>query len=125
MPDLSERKTGEPIPEERLRVLIEQSNTGVFVAYQGEEVVGAAIAHILVGFTGSRAMLQDFVTSQHVRGQGAGYAIWQELLEWCRKRGIQRLVWMSDPKRTGAHAFYQRQGAEQLDKNVFEVKIDS
>lgn len=123
MPDLDDRKADNPISEERVRTLIELPDTDAFVVYKDAAIVGAAILYKLVGFTGDRAILQDFVTSQEVRGQGTGYALWQELLQWCRQRGIERLVCMSSPHRTEARAFYERQGAKQIDKNVFEFEI--
>ncbi len=125
MPDLSERKTAEPVPRQVLDTLIASLDADMFIAYQESEIVGAVTIHKLVGFYDTRAILQSFVTKHTVRGQGAGYALWCELLEWCRQRQIKRLVWMSNPDRTEAHAFYNRQGAQQRDKHVFEVKIDT
>lgn len=124
MPDLSERKTAEPVPQEVLKALVTSPDADMFIAYQGSRIVGAVTIHKLVGFYDTRAILQSFVTSQEVRGQGAGYALWCELLEWCRNHQIKRLVWMSNPNRAEAHAFYDRQGARKRDKHVFEVKID-
>jgi GNAT superfamily N-acetyltransferase len=127
MPDLSDRLSDDPIPEERLRAIIESPDRDQFVAYMHSKIVGAATLNLIVGTVGKKAWLEDFVTSsaEDVRGAGVGHSIWLELLEWCRERDVENLSFTSNPARNEAHRFYLRQGAKMIDTDVFKVEIDA
>ena len=88
-------------------------------------MVGTATLNLIVGTAGEKAWLEDFVTSseESVRGKGMGYAIWGELLNWCREREVN-LSFTSNPDREAARRFYERQGAEIIATTVFRVPVE-
>lgn len=123
MPALSARLSDKPISESRLRAIIEAPDKEQFVAKLDGEIVGSAVLNIVVGNVSRKAWLEDFVTSPKIRGQGAGYKLWLDMLKWCRQRGIQNLVFTSHESRKQAHAFYRRQGVGIRDTTVFHLRI--
>jgi hypothetical protein len=118
MPYLNPEFSHEPVSEERLKAIIESSDREQFVALLHGKIVGAATLNIIVGIAGEKAWLEDFVAP------GAGYPIWQEMLEWCREKGVNKLGFTSSPTRKEAHSFYTRQGAKIYDTKVFYVDIN-
>jgi len=125
MPDLSPNLSGEPIPEQRLRAIIESPDREQFIALLHTKIVGAATLNLIIGPAGKKAWLEDFVTSsdENIRGKGAGHRIWQELIKWCKEQGVD-LSFTSNPNRQEAHSFYKRQGATLIDTDVFRVNVE-
>jgi GNAT superfamily N-acetyltransferase len=95
------------------------------VARDDGRIVGAAtLTHMLGGCIGrSVAYLEDFVVDNNVQGKGVGSKLWDEMLAWCRERGVKSLEFTSNPKRVGARNFYEKRGAEIYDTDVFKMKI--
>jgi GNAT superfamily N-acetyltransferase len=124
---LTERASGEPVNEAVMRRLIESPEHGLLVARLGEaerRIVGSAALSVVMGpIAGVEGYLQDFVTDLTVRRQGVGNALWQGMIDWCRDRGAQSLMFTSRSSREAAHQFYVRQGAEIRDTTPFRVAI--
>lgn len=123
MPFLSENASDEPIPEERLRAIIDSPDREQLLAILEGRVVGSAVLNIIVGNKGDKAWLEDFVTDPEMRGQGVGHRLWLEMLDWCREHGINQMEFTSRHQRQDAHAFYEEHGAEIRDTATFRVKI--
>ena len=50
----------------------------------------------------------------HLRGRGLGRALIDEVLAWCRRHGITRLVLWSDTRFEHSHRLYDRMGFARL-----------
>jgi len=50
----------------------------------------------------------------HLRGRGLGRALVDEVLAWCRRHGITRLVLWSDTRFEHSHRLYDRMGFARL-----------
>jgi len=123
MPFLSERLSGDPVDEQLLQDIINSPYHDQLIARLEGRIVGAATLNLLLGPAVGRAgYLEDFVTDPEVRGRGVADKIWQEMLGWCRERGVS-LEFTSHPKRVAAHRFYARQGAEIRETTVFHVPL--
>ncbi len=119
-PDVS----GEPIDEARLREIIESDSHEQFVAELDGRIVGAAALSEVRGLLGKKAYLEDFVTDEAVRGQGAGHQLWGAMIRWCEARDIPSLAFTSSYSREEAHAFYAAHGAVIRDETApFVVAI--
>ncbi|MBK9471655.1 MAG: GNAT family N-acetyltransferase [bacterium] len=54
------------------------------------------------------------VVGERRRGAGVGASLLQAAEDWARAQGVTMVVLHSNVTRTGAHAFYLRQGYEQV-----------
>lgn len=123
MPFLSENASEEPIPEERLRAIIDSPDREQLLAVLEGKVVGSAVLDIIVGDLGETAWLEDFVTDPEVRGKGVGHQMWLEMLDWCREHGLGLMDFQSRYSRDDAHAFYRDHGARIRDTAAFRMRI--
>lgn len=121
MLDLNDKASGEPIPEERLRAIIESPNHDQFVAELGGRIVGAAVLSHIYGTLGDKAYLENFVTSREVRGKGVGDRLWFAMKEWCMDRDLMVMDFMSGYTSQEAHRFYHAHGATVRDIIPFRV----
>jgi GNAT superfamily N-acetyltransferase len=123
MPFLSPNATGQAIPETTLRRIIESPDREQLVAHMEGRLVGSAVLNTLVGNISTKAWLDDFVADPAVKGQGVGYKIWLEIIDWCKERGFDYMEFTSSSSRIGAHEFYARQGAVARDTTAFRMYI--
>jgi GNAT superfamily N-acetyltransferase len=128
MPYLSESFSGEPIPEDLLREIIESKYHEQLVARTIEEqsrIVGAATLSIIIGTgAGKKGWLEDFVSDPESGIKGVGQAVWDEMENWCQEHGVD-LYFTSRPIREAAHHFYLKNGAAIRDTDVFEKEFSS
>ncbi|USN96616.1 MAG: GNAT family N-acetyltransferase [Candidatus Nomurabacteria bacterium] len=119
MPFLSESFLSTPIPEERLRAIIESDYHDQLVAREDtRRIVGAATLSLILGAgAGGKAHLEDFVTDPETKGVGS--ALWKEMGAWCVERDVE-LHFTSRSSRIAAQHFYLNRGAEIRDTNVFK-----
>lgn len=83
-----------------------------------EAVVGFASGHVRWTYEldAPVAQLTALVVAESNRGTGAGRALVETFEEWATAAGAVRATVSSSFRRTGAHAFYERLGYEQLAK---------
>ena len=97
-----------------LRQAIESHDACVLVADDGGELVGFCTGYQdlhSVRF-GYRAWVEDLAVDPERRSQGVGKALLDAIKAWARERGATHLELDSAEPRTGAHRFYEREGAE-------------
>ena len=69
--------------------------------------------------TGTRAIIEDVVTDQAARRQGAGTALIQTALAVAEKRGVRSVDLTSRPSREAANRLYQELGFRPRETNVY------
>jgi hypothetical protein len=131
MPQLDPSFPDTPIPEDRLRYIIDSSEHDQLIAVASRiGIVGAATMSIVrgAGF-GARGQLEDFVTDGTAGIRGAGSMLWHEaMMKWCIEKKLdgfylQTETWRNEAGRN-AIEFYQRAGATLLDGTVtFSAKV--
>jgi GNAT superfamily N-acetyltransferase len=126
---LTEKADGQPINEQLLRNIIESPWHEQFAARdENGRVVGTAtLSEILgpfVGGYGRTAYLEDLVVDPEIRGAGIGSRLWDEMLVWCRERGLKRMEFTSNPRRQAVYDFYLKRGAKVRDTAFFRLEID-
>lgn len=123
MPQLSEKFSGEPIPEERLRTIIESPYHEQLVARTPEKIIGAATLSLILGSGAhQKVWLEDFVSDQHSGLRGVGQALWDEMITWCEEQDAD-LHFTSRASREAAHAFYLKNNAKIRDTVVFKREV--
>jgi ribosomal protein S18 acetylase RimI-like enzyme len=86
---------------------------------QAGSVVGSLTLVLFRIPTGVRAIIEDVVTDQGARRQGAGTALVNAALETARLRGVRTVDLTSRPSREAANRLYRELGFEQRETNVY------
>ncbi len=105
----------------------ESEGTRYAMAYlEGQPVGLACFAVLRPGFklSGLLFVKELFVESQ-VRGQAVGAALMRWLADYARARGITRIDLTTDGTNTGAQAFYERLGAERMNKVFYRFNLST
>ena len=115
----SKKDKGE-IPETWFNDIINSPWHDLLIAEDDSKIIGFASMSVTMG-PGIRknAYLEDFVTDKEVRGKGVGSALWNEMLNWAKEKGCQKLEFTCGNGREIAQQFYKNHGAEIYDTNFF------
>ncbi|HEY3193083.1 MAG TPA: GNAT family N-acetyltransferase [Solirubrobacterales bacterium] len=98
----------------RLERLSADPRSWVYVAVEGEDVVGLAAVHVMsiLERDDPIARITAMVVAERARGSGAGRALLERLDDVARKEGCDRIDLTTRYEREGAAAFYRRMGFE-------------
>jgi GNAT superfamily N-acetyltransferase len=100
-----------PAPAVTARLERLEERRAVFVATDGERVVGWAALLIDEAFVdGFGAFLEGFVVDEAVRSRGIGVALLESVEARARERGCAEIRVQSNVLRERAHSFYERNG---------------
>lgn len=90
----------------------------MLVAEHGGRVAGVIVVNLIepMHVPGRWAMVSALVVEASVRGAGIGALLLAEAERRARQEGCSRVELSSSEGRTGAHAFYLRQGFEEVRK---------
>jgi GNAT superfamily N-acetyltransferase len=105
--------------------MAEREGTHYALASAGGRAVGLACFTILrPGFrlTGLLFVKELFI-AEHARGQAVGAAFMRWLAAYARARGIGRIDLTTDGGNKGAQAFYERLGAERMNKVFYRFNL--
>ena len=111
------------------RVVSCPANT-VFIA-RGKSADGAE--HQIIGTltlavfpipTGMRAWIEDVVTDEAARGQGAATALTEEAIRVARGRGARTVDLTSRPSRVAAGRLYERLGFGQRETRLYRLTVE-
>ncbi|MBF9233014.1 GNAT family N-acetyltransferase [Microvirga alba] len=119
-------------PIEPTRAMVEQSmreaeGTRYALAYLDGRAVGlACFAMLRPGFklTGLLFVKELFVESD-ARGRAIGAALMHWLAEYARAHGVTRIDLTTDGGNRGAQAFYERLGADRMDKVFYRFNLST
>ena len=95
------------------------------IAFADGRPVGLACFAILrPGFrlTGL-VFLKELFVEEHARGQAVGAALMLWLADFARARGLGRIDLTTEAGNRGARAFYERLGAERMDKVFYRFNL--
>lgn len=125
LPHLSSSFSGDPVPEQVLRDIIESPFHEQLVARKNTgEIVGIATVSLTFGAAVGRGVwLEDFVVAPEAQGSGTGSKLWDAAVTWCQDNSAEKLCFTSRPSRTSAQAFYIKRGAVARDTTFFKKQI--
>ena len=95
----------------RLDLLLDLPDHGIFVACQGDEVLGwihvSAVLHLQ---SDPRAEIGGLVVTERARGKRVGARLVAQAEAWALENGFDAILVRSQIKRDDAHRFYLREG---------------
>ena len=121
IPQLS---TSSPPPgADELRAIIDNEHSVLFVARDGEAVVGSLTLALYRIPTGCKAWIEDVVVDDAARGHGIGEALNLAALDEARRRGVKAVSLTSRPSREAANRLYQRIGFTLRETNYYRIDL--
>ena len=105
--------------------IVNDPTTTLFVARDGERIVGMLTLATFLIPTAMRAHIEDVVVDETARGSGAGAALVQAALDRAFELGARTVDLTSRPDREAANRLYQRMGFETRETNVYRRTLDA
>jgi GNAT superfamily N-acetyltransferase len=102
--------------------LLRHESTTLVVAREPDaagSIVGAGCLVMYRVPSGTRAIIEDVVVDEAVRGRGIGRAVVQYLLDLARLQGARGVALTSNPHREAANRLYLRMGFLPRQTNAF------
>lgn len=113
-----------PLSGEYLQEIIDLPNIFLFVAKQGDQIVGTFSLVLYKIPTGLKASLEDVVVDVSRRGQRIGEKMIEFALEYANTQlEVSKLDLTSSPYRVAANALYRKLGFELRDTNVYRFEF--
>ena len=112
-----------PPSAEALEAIAASAATRLLVAHADGVIVGSLTLVLVRIPTGLRAIIEDVVVEERVRGQGVGRALNETALGLARDAGAVTVDLTSRPSREAANRLYLRLGFEIRDTNVYRYKL--
>ena len=106
-----------------LQAIIDNEHSVLFVAREGDAVVGSLTLAFYRIPTGLKAWIEDVVVDESVRGRGVGEALNVAALDEARRRGAKHVSLTSRAKRDAANRLYLRIGFEPYETNVYRFDL--
>lgn len=98
--------------------------TSLLVARLDRRMVGALTLVVFRIPTGLRALVEDVVVDEQVRGRGIGAALVAEALRLAGDAGARSVELTSRPAREAANRLYARSGFIRRETNVWRYSFD-
>ena len=121
LPQLS--KSANLINFEKLHKLCNSECSRLYVAKEGEFILGMLSLVVFSIPTGTKAWIEDVVVDQKARGKGVGKALMNHALDESKKCGVKSIDLTSRPSRESANKLYQSLGYEVRETNVYRYKF--
>jgi ribosomal protein S18 acetylase RimI-like enzyme len=122
VPQLS-RSSPPPTPDELARIVADPATT-LFVARDGDRIVGMLTLAAFRIPTAQRAFIEDVVVDEAARGAGVAAALVQAALQHAAALGARTVDLTSRPDREAANRLYQRMGFEVRNTNVYRRNLE-
>jgi ribosomal protein S18 acetylase RimI-like enzyme len=121
VPQLS--SSSPPPGADALERIVASPDATLFVARQGDRIVGMLTLVTFEIPTAVRAWIEDVVVDESARGQGVAAALVQAALDRSSEAGARTVDLTSRPDREAANRLYVRMGFEQRITNVYRRTI--
>lgn len=109
-----------PLPSKNdLETIVSSNKTKLFIAKEGNDIVGTLTLVFNKIPTGEKAWIEDVVVSESVRGKGVGKSLTQYAVDYALGKGIEKIDLTSSPERVAANNLYQKLGFKKRVTNVY------
>ena len=122
VPQLS--SSSPPPGAEALERIVASPDATLFVARDGDRIVGMLTLITFEIPTAVRAWIEDVVVDESARGQGVAAALVQAALDRSSEAGARTVDLTSRPDREAANRLYLRMGFEPRVTNVYRRSLD-
>ncbi|MBE0391812.1 MULTISPECIES: GNAT family N-acetyltransferase [unclassified Flavobacterium] len=96
-------------------VFVAEIDTDTKDGKQTKEIIGIALYYYRYStWKGKTLHLEDLVVKSEMRGTGAGYALYSEIIKQAKKDQVRRIDWNVLDWNTPAIDFYEKTGAKVL-----------
>lgn len=96
----------------------------VIVAEQDQKIIGMALYYNRFStWKGKTIHLEDLIVTENMRGTGAGYALYAEIINIAKREGVKRVEWVVLNWNEAAINFYKKSGATVLE-DWYTVQMD-
>jgi ribosomal protein S18 acetylase RimI-like enzyme len=112
-----------PPTRAQLDEIARSSATVLFLARDGDAIVGTLTLALFRIPTGLRAWIEDVVVDEAARGNGVAEALNRAAIDRARAGGAVSIDLTSRPSREAANRLYQRIGFEPRETNVYRYSI--
>ncbi len=113
-----------PPSRDALAEIVASPATVLFVARDGDRIVGSLTLALFRIPTGLRAWIEDVVVDESARGRGVGAALNEAALDHARSAGARTVDLTSRPSREAANRLYQRLGFVERGTNVYRYSLE-
>ncbi len=117
IPQLS--SSSPPPSADELEEIVSSDDSVLYVAYDGDRIVGSLTLLFYRIPTGVKAWIEDVVVDDAARGRGVGEALNRAALAEAARRGAKNVSLTSRAKRDAANRLYARLGFERYETNVY------
>lgn len=117
----------DPPDRASLELLLRSGSSTLLVARSPDArgpIVGVACLGIYRVLTGQRAVIEDVVVDETVRGKGIGEVLVRRLLELARTKGVRGVSLTSNTNRRAANRLYVRIGFLPGATNLYYYKFE-
>lgn len=108
---------------EELKAMTNDANVALFVARDGEKIIGMATLYMIQKLGKRGGYVEDVVVDESYRGQGLGRKLMTTLMAEAKKEGLIQLYLTSRPDRIAAHKLYESLGFQKVETDVFKLSI--
>ncbi len=123
LPQLS--TTASPLTSAQVDELIRSEASTIFVARDGENIVGSLTLVVFPLPTGLRAWIEDVVVDESARGFGVGEALTLAAIDEARRREVRSIDLTTRPSREAANRLYARLGFVRRETNVYRFFLEN
>lgn len=113
----------EMLNDAKLASIIANPSLTVFVARDGDVIVGTLSLVVVPIPSGQLAHIEDVVVDVSARGLGAGDALVKAAIAHAASLGAREVDLTSRPSRTAANALYRKIGFVARETNVYRMKL--
>ena len=112
-----------PLAVSQMEAIIESPASTLFVARDGDRIVGVLTLVVFAIPSGVRALIEDVVVDESFRGGGVGEALTRAAIEVARLRDVRSIDLTSRPSRVAANSLYVKLGFEARETNVYRLNL--
>ena len=109
---------------ETLESIVKSPATTLFIAKDGQALLGMLTLAVFQAPTGTRAIVEDVVVDGRHRGRGIASGLIREALARAKTAGARTVDLTSRPSREAANRLYLKLGFEQRQTNVYRFAFE-
>jgi len=116
------RKETTPGSLQELEDCVNNPNTTVILAQDGEKIAGMGMLFVVQKLGRRMGFIEDVVVSGEYRGKGIGTDIMKKLIEVGRSKKLRTIDLTSNPKKGAGH-FYEKLGFAERSTGVYRMLL--
>lgn len=114
---------GVMVTKKDLEQIVRSDSSLLFVAKDGNAIIGSFTLVVYRIPTGSKAIVEDVVVDQSRRRQHIGEAMIRHAINYAKEHGIVKIDLTSRPEKAAANRLYQKLGFVKRQTNVYRYDL--